>query len=199
MNYLAHLHLTPRTPAGFIGALLPDLVKVRDLSTLDPGVAQAVLLHRKIDAYTDTHPVFLQSKARLFDAHGRYAGILVDLFYDHFLTATWDQHDDTPLDGFLDEVHRGFDQHHALMPAPMREFAHRLTEQNWLKHYETLEGLAQILTWMSRRFEKRFRRPVDLTAGVDTLRAEYSGLQDDFDDYYPQLMAYTQRALETLA
>src|SRR5688572_426656 len=100
MNWLAHLLLSEPTPEFRIGNLLPDLLPASELQTLSPIFRRGVECHRRIDAFTDTHPVFRRSVARLVPPHRRFGGVLIDLFYDHFLATNWRQYSPIPLDEF---------------------------------------------------------------------------------------------------
>ena len=80
-----------------MGSLLGDFVKGQIDAGLAPTLRYGIRLHRKIDAYTDTHPLFRQSKQRLRQPYYRYGGILIDIFYDHFLARRWDVYCDLPL------------------------------------------------------------------------------------------------------
>ena len=90
MNWLAHLHLSEPTSAFRLGNVLPDLVPARDLANLPEAFQRGIKCHHRIDAFTDAHPKFRQSVARLSPRFRRFGGIIVDVFYDHFLAVNWD-------------------------------------------------------------------------------------------------------------
>jgi len=56
---------------------------------LSPALLAGVALHRSIDSFADRHPAFRRSRARISPARRRVGGIMVDLFYDHFLALHW--------------------------------------------------------------------------------------------------------------
>src|SRR3954464_15580437 len=85
MNYLAHLYLSAPTEDAWLGSLLGDFVKGPLDGRYSQHITSAIALHRKIDTFTDAHPVVLRSKSRISAARRRYAGIMIDMFYDHFL------------------------------------------------------------------------------------------------------------------
>ena len=84
VNYLAHLFLAGNEPGDIAGALLGDFVKGRIDETLPPGLRGGISLHRKIDVFTDAHPLTLVSRNRFSGDLRRYAGIIVDLAYESF-------------------------------------------------------------------------------------------------------------------
>ena len=120
MNFLAHLYLADPTPASRIGNLLPDMTPGPLKPDQDPEVLTGAQNHKRIDAYTDTHPVFLRTRARFRQRHGRFSGILTDLFYDHVLAQSWDRYHEQPLSKFIDLVHEELGRNFDLMPEPMR-------------------------------------------------------------------------------
>ena len=98
MNFLAHIYLSGDNPRVMVGNFIGDFVKGRNLlQQFDGEVALGIELHRSIDFYTDHHPVVKQSKTRLWQGYRHYAAVLVDVFYDHFLSRYWEQYSPTPL------------------------------------------------------------------------------------------------------
>ena len=94
MNYLAHLYLAGNDAEALIGSLMGDFIKGRVDPDLPPVLRQAILQHRRIDSFTDAHPIVRRSKQRVTNEFRRYAGILIDVFYDHFLAREWSQYSD---------------------------------------------------------------------------------------------------------
>jgi acyl carrier protein phosphodiesterase len=197
LNFLAHLHLcdaTPgSTPEALIGSIMPDLVRGKLPSTLPAAVLAAAHQHRKIDAFTDTHPIVARSKQRLFaipGSHARYTGILIDIFYDHFLASDWPRWSDEPRPAFIARVHDAFRLRAHLMPDAMRYPIDRMIEQDWLASYATMDGIELALTRLSARLTQRFEREVHLETAIPDLRAHESALRDDFNTFFPALKRY---------
>jgi acyl carrier protein phosphodiesterase len=193
VNFLAHLYLAEPTPASWIGNLLPDLTTGPTDPDLHPDVLAGAANHRRVDAYTDTHTVFARTRARFREKHGRYSGILADLFYDHALARDWDRYHPQPLNDFIDQVHTAFTDHAQLMPEPMRPIIGRLIDQGWLRCYATPHGMQTVLGMMSARFTQRLQRPVDLACAVQDLHTIGESLDEDFAEFFPQLIAYTRQ------
>jgi len=189
VNYLAHLLLADPTPASRIGNLAPDFVRKRDLLAMPPDIQRGIERHRRVDRLTDAHPVFARTRARLFPHHGRYSGILVDLFYDHALSVQWDAYHHRPRTDFISQCYAHLRDHTADMPEPMRRPVQRMIDQDWVGDYATDAGMARILTMMSVRFTHRFKRPVDLTPAVDTLAAHRAAIINDFSELFPDVRA----------
>ncbi|GAB4198027.1 MAG: ACP phosphodiesterase [Phycisphaeraceae bacterium] len=193
MNFLAHLHLAEPTPASYIGNLLPDLTSGPTDPELHPEVLAGVLTHRRVDAFTDAHPVFARTRARLTPLAGRFSGILVDLFYDHVLARYWHRYHRVPLTTFIAQAHQALSARPGLMPTGMWPIIARMIRQNWLGCYDTDEGLTTIVGMMSARFSQRLQRPVDLVPAVRHLPSLRSDIDADFHEFYPQLMAFVDR------
>ena len=102
MNFLAHLHLSDGTPGSMLGGILADFVKGPDVAALPPDILAGVRLHRHIDAFTDRHAVVQRSIHRVSAKLGWFAGIVIDIYYDHVLAREWGRYSPEPLRGFAD-------------------------------------------------------------------------------------------------
>jgi acyl carrier protein phosphodiesterase len=191
VNFLAHLYMADDSPGSLIGNLLPDLVRGvgPPPGELDPAVRAGAALHHRVDVYTDRHPVFRESKARIRGRHGIFSGILIDVFYDHFLSVSWDRYHPEPLPAFIAHVYQTFADSRHLMPPGMRWVTERMAAQDWLSSYGSIEGIGLILERMSGRFRARFARDVDLASAVADLEHHYDALRSDFSRFFPELIA----------
>ncbi|MCZ7646085.1 MAG: ACP phosphodiesterase [Planctomycetota bacterium] len=190
MNFLAHLLLAPDTPAGLAGNLGGDFLSPHELPTLAPEVQAGIRRHHEVDTFTDTHPDFRASCARVPAPFARYAGILVDVYYDHLLSLRWAAYASEPLDAFIARVERTLLEHAELAPVRLREVLPYMVEQGWLGSYADPEGLRSTL----RRIGRRFRKPAPLDAAVDGLLAEREAYLADFECFFPQLLAAFPKA-----
>lgn len=182
MNWLAHALLSESSPAFRLGNLLPDFLSAPELAQLDPVFQPGITCHRFIDAFTDQHPVVRRS-VRRFVEYRRVAPVLVDVFYDHFLSADWAHYSAQPLESFVAEVYEAIDAHRAQLPESLGPPLQGMRAENWLGSYRDLEGLRRTLT----RMERRFRRRVDLVGGVAELEKNYADLHADFIEFFPAL------------
>ena len=190
MNFLAHLYLSSPEPDALLGSLMPDLVRGPLPANLPVRIAQACYLHRCVDTFTDTHPLFIHSKQCLSHRHGIFSGILVDVFYDHYLARDWSRYDQRPLKDFVTHVYRSFEAQRAIIPSAMHLALDHMIQQNWLEAYATVAGIRLTLERMSRRFSKRFTRQVNLADAADDLVHLNQELAADFHEFFPQLIAY---------
>lgn len=193
MNFLAHLYLSSPEPDALAGSLMPDLVRGPLPVDAPSRITAACRLHRCIDAFTDTHPLVALSKQRVNFAQSRYAGILVDIFYDHFLARDWDQFSDQPLCDYVAHVYRSLDGMREHIPVGMHEALDHMIKHNWLENYAQVQGIELTLQRMSARLSKRFKRPVDLAIGTQDLLEQNEALAEDFHAFFPQLIAYASK------
>lgn len=187
MNYLAHTLLSHHSPEAILGALLGDFAK-GPLDTAWPrAVREAILLHRAIDRYTDAHPVVLTSRLLVSPARRRFAPILVDVFYDHFLARHWDEFCDLPLPQFAEHVYDVLLTHRAELPARLQFVAPFMAHDDWFGAYARLDGIDAAVNGIARRMQ-RFPRAAALRGGVEELQRNYDAFEHDFSRFFPQLL-----------
>lgn len=187
MNYLAHAFLSDSHPESLLGNLMADFIKGRMTDALSDGIQAGVRLHRRIDAFTDAHPVFVRSCDRIRGRWRRYSGILMDMFYDHFLAAEWPVYSDRSLREFADHVYDVLRDHAAKLPEPMRHAAERMIHYDWLVSYADLEKLEVSLNRLSRRSRNA---ELHLDTAMADLREHYSSLKSDFHAFFPELVRF---------
>ena len=192
MNYLAHAFLSRSSPELLIGGLLGDFVKGREhLQQYSPAVCAGILLHRAIDRYTDAHPIVHSSCALISPARRRFAGILVDVFYDHFLARHWQRYTEQPLEDFTRQVYTTLLPHMASYPERLQRLLPRMAADDWLASYAEIESVDAALHGIARRFQ-RYPRAVVLTDGVQELLINYAALEQHFLDFFPELLGFVE-------
>src|SRR5688572_16758511 len=169
MNWLAHLYLSEANPAVRIGNLLPDILPASALVSLSPDFQRGITLHRRIDAFTDAHPVVRQSIQRFEPPFRRFGGILTDLFYDHFLARDWSTYSAEPLSRFTQGVYASFDEFRDALPAEACVRLDQMRSADWLNSYGELSGMARTLDRVGSRFQRR----VELAASISVLEKNY--------------------------
>ncbi|MVV50981.1 DUF479 domain-containing protein [Pseudomonas sp. PB120] len=187
MNYLAHLHLGGQRPGQLLGSLYGDFVKGRLQGQFDPEIEAAIQLHRRIDVFTDRHPVVDVSLSRFSMTRRRYAGIVLDVFFDHCLARDWTLYSDQPLARFTSGVYQVLSSEPQL-PERLARIAPHMVANDWLGSYQEFEVLEQVLRGISRRLTK----PEELAAAMQELRVLYEPLSEDFRLFYPQLQDFAQ-------
>ena len=185
MNHLAHFLLAPSDDAARMGTLLGDFVRGTDLTAWPIEVESAIRLHRRVDSITDTHPAVSAAKQVADPALRRYAGILLDVFFDHILIAQWNDWHDTPLEVYCADVYASLARSAAAMPPPARALALRMGQYDILRSCSTRAGVAHVL----ERISTRLSRPVALAAGAVALDEHYEALATAFESFFPELIA----------
>lgn len=185
MNYLAHLHLGGQRPGQLLGSLYGDFVKGRLQGQFDPEVEAAIALHRRIDVFTDRHPLVDIALGRFNETRRRYAGIVLDVFFDHCLARDWTLYADRPLEQFTADVYQVLSRERQL-PERLAKIAPHMVANDWLGSYREFEVLEQVLRGISRRLS----RPEELAGAMAELRRLYEPLSEDFSLFYPQLQDF---------
>ena len=192
MNYLAHAFLSRSSPELLIGGLLGDFVKGREhLQQYRPAVCTGILLHRAIDRYTDAHPIVHSSCALISPARRRFAGILVDVFYDHFLARHWQRYTDLPLEEFTQQVYATLLPHMASYPERLQGILPHMAANDWLASYAEIESVDAALHGIARRFQ-RYARATVLGDGVQELLHNYTALEQHFFEFFPELLGFVE-------
>ncbi len=192
MNFLAHLFLTQSNQDMMLGNYLADFLKNQHLDKLPAAVVEGIMLHRRIDSYTDQHPLVLQGARRLYKKHHKYAPVLMDIYYDYLLVENWSTYASTPLINFTEAVYVVLKQHMHTFPPPVNEHTAYLIQHNWLMSYTTLEGLASTFERMKRQVTK----PALLDNSVSSLQAHYELLNEEFNLFFPEMVLWVAQEME---
>jgi len=192
MNYLAHAYLSGDDSKILIGNFIGDVVKGNKLDDFSTKIQKGIRLHRAIDYFTDTHEVNKQSRHRLTPKYRHYSGVIVDIFYDHFLAVQWDQFHPLPLQEFTMGIYETMELNNHLLPDRMKIILKYMTEQDWLFHYSTMEGIKRVLAGMSRRtkFDSKMEE------AIDELKEHYDLFKDEFNLFFPFLKKYVSEYLQ---
>lgn len=190
MNFLAHALLAGTQPADRVGGVIGDFVKGR-LEPLPPGLSPAlaagVMLHRRIDSYADRHPAFQRSRARISAERRRVSGIMVDMFYDHFLARHWARFSAQALEAFAADTYALLGSFPEPLPAAFMPMFQAMAADDWFAGYREPQRIAGALDAMAHR---RLRRPNALAgAGAELLR-DYAGFEADCLEFLPDARAY---------
>ena len=189
MNYLAHLLLADNTDASRVGNLLGDFTRgsLEDLAKQYPAeLVRGIHMHRAVDSFTDSHVVFKESKLLLAPERRRFAGIIIDILFDHYLCKYWSDYSSIPLDEFCQQVYQVFEKHPEWQAGKLREAFPHMKSENWLMTYRTIEGIELTLQRVSRRTP----RVGGIAAGIDDFKNHYSEFEEKFHIYMPELVAF---------
>ena len=190
MNILAHCALSNFNKESLVGNYLGDFVRGnKAIENYSLAIQEGIRLHRRIDSYTDSHPIVIQSKRRIQPPLTRYSGILIDVFYDHFLCKHWQRFYSVTLNDFIQQAYETLAQYEAQFPENAKVFSQRMAQHNLLLSYTKVEGIQ----WVLERIEQRLKRSNTLSQGINYLTHYFYELENDFLAFYPQLLKYTER------
>lgn len=193
MNYLAHIYLARHSDAAMVGAMLGDFVKANDVDNYATEIAREITLHRLVDSYTDSHPAVVAARELFGPGRRRYAGIVLDVFYDHLLSRDWANYSAQPREALIARFYRALAAHEPVLPARLREMLPYLVQQDWLGGYASFEGVAQTVARVSRRLSRNGHL---LREGIEDLVLHRDAIARGFDQFFPDLVAFatTRRA-----
>jgi acyl carrier protein phosphodiesterase len=187
MNYLGHLYLSGAEPQVILGNFIADDVKGRDLSAYPPMVQHGIRLHRTIDSFTDQHPIQRSGRARVRTYAGRYAGVVMDLFYDHLLASGWQRWHDEPLPIYAHRMYALLGNQLPQMPTEIRALFGVMRARDWLTGYASLEQVGRALYGLSRRARRGERM-----AGAEVVLAEHlEAYRAEFDVFLSAITTHT--------
>ncbi len=149
MNFLGHLIVSGDDPLTITGNFMADAVKGRDLSRFPDPIQRGIRMHRRIDSFTDQHPITLQGRERLRAHCGKFAGVALDIFYDHCIASTWSG--DETLNAFAQRMYGLLHAHSHLMPERTQRMLPYMMRGDWLTSYGTLKGIADSLAGLAHR------------------------------------------------
>jgi acyl carrier protein phosphodiesterase len=191
MNWLAHIFLAEPNVESRLGNLLGDLVKGAARTELKIELQQGIACHTAIDCFTDSHPIVAQSKVRITPPQRRFAGVIIDVLYDHLLIKNWAAYSEIPIDDFISEVYTSFGAYSAI-PMTTKDQIDRLIRDDLLRSYRDLAGVEAALQRISRRLERRMGRIFTLELAMPDIIKNYAALDRDFQTFFPELQAHVK-------
>ena len=189
MNYLAHLYLAGDDDRAKIGGLLGDFEKGNVKGRHHPETEREIVLHRKIDFYTDNHAVVRDAKKFWPEGKRKYAGVLLDVFYDHLLAKNWRDYSRVALADFTGRMYSILKGHQAILPERLRHMLPYMIRQDWLASYRHYDGFETAIA----RISSRLRKPELLLHGLAETKEHYESLAAGFESFFPELKAYVER------
>jgi acyl carrier protein phosphodiesterase len=187
MNFLAHLYLSGDDDDIKIGNFIADGIHGKP-HAFSPGVQRGVMLHRAIDTFTDAHPIFRQGTKRLHARYHHYAGVIMDIFYDHFLAKNWHHYHPQPLERYVAGFYKLLQDNFSALPPRSQEMIPHMTTHNWLVSYASLEGIARTLRQMDHRTKKKS----GMGSAINELQQFYADFEQEFTDFFKEIRMFVQ-------
>lgn len=187
VNFLAHVYLARGVPDAIVGQLCGDFVRGKDLAHFPPAIAQGIRVHRAVDSYTDRHPLNLQARELFASPHRRFAGIITDVVYDHYLALEWDNYSDVSLEEYETTVKVALQARYALLPPRLQRFTEFLQTENILQNNLYQAKIELTLQRLSAR--RASMKP--LATASSSLWQNNDQLKGLFDQFFPELISQT--------
>jgi len=187
MNHFAHLVLSQATVESTVGNLLGDFARGVDTNSLPALVCAGLLNHRAVDRFTDSHPLVLEMKRRFSSRRRRFAGIALDIYFDHLLLIHWERFEQRDLDELIADFYQRMAAGQSLMPGTqMRHVTRRMIDYDWFRSYRDADAIAESLDRVAARI--RFANNFD--NAIHDLQHHHDFIRDGFLEFYPQLQRH---------
>lgn len=186
MNYLAHLCLAQRDRYSIIGNMMGDFRRHVNGMVLPAGVLGGIENHQRVDKFTDSHPEVRRLKGCFSSKRRRYAGIILDMAFDHFLALHWERYSHEPREVFIRHCYSCLADGMDLMPARMQQTVKYMIREDWLGSYRNLSGIEITLDRLARRL--RFNN--HLGGSVEEVVHNYDSIEEGFQSFFPAVMQH---------
>lgn len=151
MNILAHIYLSGNNEEIIFGNFIGDHIKGNKLNGYSDDVVKGIRLHRAIDYFTDTHPAVRHVNTIFREKYGKHAGIVTDIVFDYFLSNNWDLFSIYEFDDFTKSTYKILNNFIRQFPKRVLGFYPFFVLNNWLKQYQSSEGISRVLKGMAKR------------------------------------------------
>jgi len=195
LNFLAHLYLSENYPKIMIGNFIADHIKGNQFTHLDPTIQKGIKLHREIDTFTDSHKITRMSKRRLHKRYGLYAGIVIDIFYDHYLAKNWSNYSAIPLKIYVNSFYDLVYSYQEVLPEKTLKMIPYMIKYDWLFNYQYKEGIKNVLEGMNRKTNNKGQ--IDLA--IHDLRKLDKDFEKDFELFFTDLQRFSHQKIKELS
>lgn len=186
MNFLAHIYLSGDDDLIKIGNFMGDYIKGNAYGMYPDNIQKGIRLHRSIDSFTDRNRTAVKAKELFYVQYHKYAGIVIDILYDHFLASNWNRFSDVPLNDYAQNFYSLMLKYEFMMPTEVQVFIPKLIANDRLYSYRTVEGIGSVLSTMS----KYTSLPDYSEFAILTLKENYSFLEENFFTFFAEILYY---------
>lgn len=173
---------------------MADSIRGHSYDVYPEEIQKGILLHRSIDSFTDMHPVYRQSKHRLHEKYGHYSGVIMDIFYDHFLAKNWSAYSNEKLEVYADTFYHLLKDNYEILTEKVKSMIPYMFARNWLVSYATIGGLQMIMFHMDHRTKNR----VAMHESIVELRKYYAEFEQEFTLFFEELRQHCVEKLKEL-
>jgi len=194
VNFLAHLYLSGDDEELMIGNFIADFIRNKEVINYSEGIQKGIFLHRKIDFYTDTHPIVKQGTHRLRTNHGKYAPVVLDVLFDYLLANNWEKYSEESIADYTIKVYKILSRNQSFLPPKIGNRLPEMIADNWLVKYGWDDGLRYVF----ERMKKRVSQPNLLENAVESLKEDYPSYENEFNAFFPEVIAYVEQEIKDL-
>ena len=189
MNYFAHLVLSQPTIESTVGNLLGDFARGIDRAGLNTAVLAGLENHRAVDRYTDQDDRITGLKKCFKPNRRRFAGIALDVYFDHLLLNHWNKFDERDTSDVIAEFYRRMERGQDLMPSrEMRRVTSLMISYDWFSSYRDIDSVARALD----RIAMRIRFPNNFANAIEDLQQHENEILTVFLDFFPELINHVE-------
>ena len=186
MNFLAHSYLSKKSDEAIIGNIIADFVKGRLKDQYPKAILEGVSFHRKIDGYTDSHPLFISCKQYISEKNRRFSGAILDIFFDHFLSLHWNRYCDTPIEEYSQNIYSILESSKPILPEQFQQILPRMIKNNWFVAYAKVKVIGYALENISSRISRKNH----VAESINDLKKNYKGIEKNFFIFFEDLKKY---------
>ena len=188
MNFLAHLFLTKDQTEGVIlGNFMADAVKgTQAITAYGEEIRLGIRIHREIDDFTDKHRLFRQGTRRLHQNYGKFAAIILDMFYDHMLAKMWNRYSELPLQEFAETQYSLIDRHLSILPVRTKMWFGFMKNHNLLVTYSEEESMSFVF----RRMDHRTGGISGMSAAMKDFREHEENFSAEFKQFFSEIQQH---------
>ncbi len=166
-----------------LGNFIGDVVKGRDYNNFPEDIKKGIILHRKIDEFTDKHIQFKNSALRFRDSYDKYKGVVTDILYDHFLASKWENYSDLSLIEFTSKAYKILKNNKNLIPEKFQQFVELFIKNDRLTSYAEVENLRIVL----QRMAKYQKMPDKSEEAMIVIKKYYIEFSKEFEIFFEDI------------
>lgn len=148
MNYLGHRYLSGDDEQIIVGNFIADFVKGVSYKNYPVAIQNGILMHRKIDEYTDNHNNFKAISNIVRGVYGKYSPIISDMLIDHVLAAEWKNYHSKSLYVYSIKTYLTLVKNYNILPKRMQQILPFLIQSNRLYSYSREKGIFKAIQIM---------------------------------------------------
>ena len=183
MNFLAHLFLSGNNEGHLIGNFIADEVKGKSYLNFPEPIIQGILMHRKIDTFTDHHPIVKEAKGVVQKEYGKFSGIVIDIYFDHLLAVNWERYSNETLRSYTYKIYELLQAHKDMMPLDSQRFCHYMLEYDIFYNYSKAAGVERVFEGLAGR--AAFKSGMESAGAL--LQEKFSVFDGYFNAFFPLL------------